>query len=82
MAARKTPEAAAQELQRLAQTTRELQAAEAKVEELREKRNQEIYESIRKGATERKTAQIADVDPSYAHRCSTGKGNPKSGHKI
>jgi hypothetical protein len=80
MASRRTPEAAAEKLQDLAGTVRELQAAEAKVESLRQKRNEEIYESVKLGATERKTAQIADVDPAYAHRCRIDKGKPKTGH--
>jgi hypothetical protein len=82
MAARKTPEAAVEKLQELGATVRELQAAEAKVEELRERRNMQIYEAILRKATERKTAQIADVDPAYAHRCAISKGKPKSGHKT
>lgn len=82
MASRKTPEAAAEKLQELGATTRELQAVEAKAESLRQKRNEEVYEAIKLGATERKTAQVADVDPAYAHRCRTSKGNPKSGHRA
>lgn len=82
MASRKTPEAAAAKLQDLAATTRELQQAEARVESLRQKRNEEIYEAIKLGATERRTAQVADVDPAYAHRCAISKGQPKSGHRT
>ncbi len=82
MAARKTPEVAMQKLQELGGTTRELQAAEAHVESLRSKRNEEVYEAIKLGATERRTAQIADVDPAYAHRCAISRGTPKSGHKT
>lgn len=82
MAPRKTPERAAEKLQSLGVTTRELQAIELKAQALRDKRNDEIYEAIKLGATERKTAQIADVDPSYAHRCATGKGDPKAARRT
>lgn len=82
MAARKTPEAAMEKLQELAGTVRELQAAEAQVESLRTKRNEEICDAVKLGATERRTAQIADVDPAYAHRCAISKGHPKSGHQT
>lgn len=82
MPARPTPEAAERTLLELASKTRELQEIEAKRLEAVDSRNMLVYEAIKLGATERRTAQVADVDPSYAHRCSVGKGKPASGHQT
>lgn len=81
MARRLVPDNALPVLEALAETAGRLEKIETEAKELRVARNQQIYEAIKLGATERYTSEIGLVHPSFAHQCSIHKGHPNKAHR-